>query len=190
MKLQRGDYGYIRAKKKSQLAGMALMIVLGIGVYITGLLLNKMSKANIFTVAAVLFTLPGANYLTKLVVLFPYHTPERELYDKVKAMVSGDVTLLCDMVVTSSEKVMNLDFVTVSGSSVIGLAGKKGQDISYMSRYLAKGVCNWGTDYRVKVCETYESFEKELKNDRKRGNTGGSQKEKEEVLSYIRSLIV
>lgn len=189
MKLQRGDYGYIRAKKKSQLAGLVLMIVLGIGIFITGLLLNKMSKANVFTVAAVLCTLPGANYLTKLVVLFPYHTSEKELYDKVKGMVSGDVVLLCDMVITSSEKVMNLDFMIVSGSSVVGLAGRKGQDIPYINQYLTKGVRNWGTDYRVKVCETYESFEKELKSEMKR-ESAGKPEEKEEVLSYIRSLIV
>lgn len=189
MKLQRGDYGYIREKKKSQFAGMLLMIILGIGIFTAGLLLNKMSKANIFTVAAVLLTLPGANYLTKLVVLFPYHTAEKEMYDKVKNMIPKENVLLCDMVITSSEKVMNLDFVIVSDSSVIGVVGRKGQDIPYINQYLAKGVRNWGDGYRVKVCETYEGFEKEIKREMKRESTGTA-KEKEEVLAYIRSLIV
>lgn len=189
MKPERGTYGYIREKKKSQFIGLVLMIILGIGIFVAGLLLNKMSKANIFTVLAVLCVLPGANYLTKLIVLFPYHTPKQEWHDKVKGMLPQDMVLFCDMVITSSEKVMNLDFVIVSDDSVIGLAGKKGQDISYINQYLTKGVRNWGSSYRIKICDTYESFIREVKNVRKQGSAGGSG-EKEEVLSYIRSLIV
>ena len=189
MKLERGAYGYIREKKKNQLIGLVLMVVLGIGIFVAGLLLNKMSKANVFTVAAGLCVLPGANYLTKFVVLFPYHTPKKEWYDKVKSMISQDMVLFCDMVITSSEKVMNLDFIVVSDNSVIGLVGRKGQDVSYINQYLTKGVRNWGSGYRVKICDTYESFIKEMKKVTRQESTRQSE-EKEEVLSYIRSLVV
>ena len=72
MKVQRGEFGYIRTRKRRALTGTLLMAVIGIAVFVVGLLLNKMSNRNIFTVIAILFVLPGAKNLVALIVTFPY----------------------------------------------------------------------------------------------------------------------
>ncbi len=68
MKIQKGDCGYISNRKKKALMGVLLMAAAGLAVFIAGLLLNKMSNRNIFSVIAVLFVLPGAKYLVRFIL--------------------------------------------------------------------------------------------------------------------------
>ena len=70
-----------------------------------------MSNRNIFTVVAVLFALPGAKFLVAFIVAFPYHTVGKNSMTKSKPHHFGGMELYTDLVITSSEKVMSLDFV-------------------------------------------------------------------------------
>lgn len=125
MKIQKGDFGYINNRKKKALTGVILMAAAGLAVFIAGLLLNKMSNRNIFSVIAVLFVLPGAKYLVRFIITFPYHSADRETYNRIKEHTDGKMQLYADMLVTSSEKVMLLDFITVGNKYVIALASSK-----------------------------------------------------------------
>lgn len=125
MKIERGDFGYIQARKRKALLGTILMAVIGVAIFVTGLLLNKMSNRNVFTIIAVLFVLPGAKFLVAYIVTFPYQSVSRERYDKVKSALTENMTLYTDLVITSSEKVMHLDFIAVGNGQVIGLVGPK-----------------------------------------------------------------
>ena len=78
MKVQRGDFGYIKAKKKKSLTGTLCMAAIGVAIFLTGLFLNKMSNRNIFTVIAILFVLPGAKFLVAYIVTFHVPVPSSE----------------------------------------------------------------------------------------------------------------
>lgn len=187
MKIKRGDFGYIKAKKRSSLVKTGLMAILGIVVFMIGLFLNHMSNQNLFTVIAVLFVLPGAKSLVAFIVLFPYKSAPGELYEKAREKLSEGMTLYSDLVITSSEKVMHLDLLAVGNGQVIGLIGKKDQDISYMRKYLRDGVHNWGTDYKVKIVEGEKNFLAEISNVKLEKM---NEEEEENVKSYLTSLIV
>lgn len=187
MKIKRGDFGYIRMKKRNSLVKTGIMAVLGIIVFIIGLLLNHMSNQNLFTVIAVLFVLPGAKSLVAFIVLFPYRTTSKELYDRACEKLSEGMVLYSDLVITSSEKVMHLELLAVGNGQVIGLAGKKNQDLSYLRKYLRDGVHNWGTDYKVKVVEGEKNFLAEISNVKPEEVNA---EEEEHVKSFLRSLIV
>ena len=64
------------------------------------------------------------------------------------------------MVFTSSDKVMNLDFMIITDNQLIGLLGKKKQDIKYMENYLKETLTvNKIEGYTVKIFEDEKKFE-------------------------------
>ena len=187
MKIQRGDFGYIAARKRRALCGVLAMTCIGIAVFVVGLLLNKMSNRNIFTVIAVLFALPGARFLVAFIVMFPYKSVDRKRYDAVAGKLPQNMQLYTDLVVTSAEKIMHLDFVAVGNGQVIGLLGEGKQELSYVRSYLTKGVANWGDDYRVKIVEREKIFLSELAAVEPREV---DEEQEEKVKSFLTSLIV
>ena len=187
MKIERGDFGYIQARKRKALLGTILMAVIGVAIFVTGLLLNKMSNRSVFTIIAVLFVLPGAKFLVAYIVTFPYQSVSRERYDKVKSALTENMTLYTDLVITSSEKVMHLDFIAVGNGQVIGLVGPKKQDIAYIRKYLTGGVQNWGTGYKVKIVDNEKTFLGELS---RVEACEVDPKEEKEVKSFVTSLVV
>lgn len=190
MKINKCDRGYIEAKKKRSIIYTLITALIGITVFIVGLFLNKMSNRNIFTVIAVLFALPAAKFLVGFIVVFPYHSVSRERYEKVKEHIVEGMELYTDLVITSAEKVMNLDFAAVGNKQVICLVGKKGQDIVYIRKYLSDGVNNWGSGYKVKVVDSEKIFINELDGVKTIEKDEKEQEEEENVKSFLKSLIV
>lgn len=187
MKIERGGFGYIAARKKRALFGVLLLAVLGVGIFLLGLFLNKMSNRNIFTVLAVLFVLPGAKFLTRLIVLYPYQSVERKRYDKVKEKLVSGAILYTDLVITSPEKVMHLDFAVVGNGQVLALLGTGKQELSYVKKYLTEGVRNWGSGYTVKVTDSEKTFLADVAAMKEKEVDG---EEEAKVCSYLTSLIV
>ncbi len=186
MNVEKGCAGYINRRKKNAFIGVLCMVIIGITVFIVGLFLNNMSNRNIFTVAAVLFVLPGAKYLVRFIVMFPYHSVDEERYNKIKEYLDDRMELYTDLVITSSEKVMFLDFIVIGNNQVVGLIGER-QDLSYIRKYLGTGVLNWGDDYKVKIVDSEKVFINELKSIEP---ADVDEEEENNVKSYIMSLIV
>lgn len=116
VKFQKFDHGYITKRKRQLLLTTLLIIFCGAAVFVTGLLLNKMQTSNIFTIVAVLFSLPMARYLTVFIVVFPYRSTSLEDYNKVCEKVGNNGLVLSDLIFTSKETPMHLDLVVLSGS--------------------------------------------------------------------------
>lgn len=196
MRVKKGGFGYIKAKKMRNIMLALAMVLIGVVIFIIGLLLNKMSNQNIFTVVAMLFSLPFSKYLVGLIVVFPYASVDREKYERVEKVLPEGMELLTDLVVTSAEKVMHLDFIAVGNGQVVGLIGKKGQDVGYIRKYLSDGVHNWGNGYNVKIVESEKIFLQELKRLPAQNKPDDDEKiealeeEERNVKSYLRSLIV
>lgn len=196
MRVKKGSFGYIKSKKKKNIAFALAMVFIGVIIFVIGLLLNKMSNRNIFTVIAMLFSLPLSKFLVGLIVVFPYASVEKDRYENVKKSLPDGMELLTDLVITSAEKVMNLDFIAVGNCQVVGLIGKKGQDVNYIRKYLSDGVHNWGNGYNVKILESEKLFLQELKRVSVQEKIDAEEKreaaeeEEKNVKSYLNSLIV
>ncbi len=95
--------------------------------------------------------------------------------------------LYADMLVTSSEKVMLLDFIAVGNKYVIALASSKNQEIQYIKKYLSDGVHNWGDSYKVKVLDNEKNFLREIDNVTPQET---DEEEEANVKSYLTSLVV
>lgn len=182
---KKGEWGYIDLRKRHYIYKTILFIAIGLGIFIFGLLMNKMSNRNIFTVLAILMVLPGGKALVEAVVFFPFHTMDESRYQAVKSQAGENRILYTDIVLTSREKVMNLNFMTLGNGSIIGLAGGKGQDAAYIGEFLLKGVKQLDNGYTVKI------FTEEAKFLHAMGSAKpATPDEAEEAVAYLKSLMV
>ena len=85
MKVNKGEAGYISARKKS----LGLQAVIGFGIVAAFLLtgyLKTHSRSNLFTIIAVLICLPSAKALTEWIAVFPYGTIDRKLAEEMEKL--------------------------------------------------------------------------------------------------------
>lgn len=187
MRAVKGEFAYLKKRKKGIILWLVCLVVTALAVYITGLLLNKMSNRNIFTVIAILFALPVAKQMVAFILLFPYHSVPQERYQKAADSLPEQMELMADLVITSSEQAMHLDFLAVGNKQVIGLLGDGKQQLSEVRRYLSQGVHNWGDGYKVKIVDSEKMFLQELQ---QIASVETDLEEENRVKSYLKSLMV
>lgn len=156
--MKKGTYGYINNKKTKNLLFSLLLFAIALAIFFIGYFLNNREKNNVFSIAAVLLILPAAKVLVSYIVVMPFKSPEKLKYDKIESLISPDMIFLSDLVITSTEKIMNLDFIVIASGNIIGLMGKQTQDISYITTYLSHSIKNQGSSYHVKVFKEYKPF--------------------------------
>lgn len=188
--------GYIRKQKIFQSCVLLGFIAAAVGLFLFGFLITK-TRANIFTVLAILMVLPAAKRVITLVVMLPRRSVERERYDRMKSTISPDEVLLTDYVFTSVDKVMSLDFVIIGGQTVTGVcpgghavdsaAGKKERE--YMLDYLSKSVQETVPEYRIQLAETDEQFYEQYAETSGKENSG-SDEERDEIVKCLKILAV
>lgn len=185
--LEKGEYGYIKKKKKIAILKMLIYIGIALFIFGVGLILNKMSTHNIFTVIAIVFVLPWARVMVEWIVLFPYQTPRREDYDSIERCLPSNAKLLSDVVITSTESSMGIDFLIMADGFVYGITSKENQDNAKVEKYLKDGIANYSDGYEVKLFDSVNVFIKRVESMREKLI---EEEKREQVESYILSLIV
>lgn len=160
MRVEKGEQGYIRSRKRWDLLWLFVFVLIGIAIFFAGYFITK-TRANIFTVLAVLMVLPGAKRIVALFVMIPRKSVEKERYEIVKA-ATGEGTLYTDYVFTSTEKIMHLDFLLVKNGNVLGVVASSKQDVTYMKKYLTDSVHKISTHFHVKIFDNDEAFLKQV----------------------------
>lgn len=156
--MKKGTYGYIKKKKTFQICLTIALLCIGIIIYIAGYYLNKEEKNNIFTIISVLMMLPAAKAFTSFIVVAPFKTPDPDRYKELESNIPDNGVLLSDLVLTSAEKVMNLDFLVLMEDTVIAVTGKSKQDFKYIEEYLSTELKKQDYHCHVKIFDDYKSF--------------------------------
>lgn len=156
--MDKGTHGYITYNKKKQLRNTIIIALIGIIIFVVGYLMNDNSRNNVFTIIAILLALPGAKMLVGYIIVAPYKSMNDKEYEQVCNVLSPSVAIVSDLVITSPDKVMNLDLVVVDNQHVIALQGKEGQDIPYIQTYLMRTIKNQGHSVEVKVLTDFSKF--------------------------------
>lgn len=163
--MSKGSYGYIKNKKKKLILLLLLDIVVAVGIFVLGLFLNKFSNKNIFTIIAMLFTLPGAKIFVSLVVVFPYKGFTKQAYDKVKQVVRDSEAVLYDLVLTSPERVMYIKSMAITEDEYIILPDDKmikAKDskayIEHMKKYVGKHMANYGFERDIVIAKDEDKY--------------------------------
>lgn len=192
--------GYIHRQKRFQGVMLLVFVAVGAALFLTGYLLTG-TRANVFTVLAVLMVLPAAKRVIALVVMLPRQSVGKERYDRLRETVSADVVILADYVFTSPDKIMNLDFVIIEGRDVTGIWSayesgrtRPGERKAYMKEYLEKGIAGVAEGYRVRIFDSDECFYKQYTGgehgDARTGTEAVPAEELAEVVKYLKILAV
>lgn len=179
------EFGYIKNQKKINIIWLFVFVLIGVAIFVCGYLLTR-TRANIFTVIAVLMVLPAAKRVVALVVMMPRKGVDRERYEKVSQAAGGDI-LFTDYVFTSSEKIMHLDFLLIKNGNVLGVTAPSRQDVEYMKKYLTDSVHKAASEFHIKV---FGSDEEMLRYLDKLTQVEADQERTEKVREYLHSLAV
>lgn len=182
--MEKGTFGYVNQRRKSQLIKTILMYALALGIFIAGYYLNLESKKNIWSIVAVLLVLPATKIFISYIVLIPYHSVSKELYDKVKDLLDKPDIFYTDYVITSTEKSMGLSFLVVSGNQIVGLCMRKKDDEKYITEYLEKLCKLQALPYHVFITQEEGKFLKAIKRE-----TLSKETMKENDLNDVKSLL-
>ena len=185
MRVEKGAEGYIGKRKKVDAICLLFYIVLGIIIFLSGYFITK-TRANIFTVLAVLMVLPGAKRMVALCVMLPRKSVSHERCEKIRAIADGG-TLYVDYVFTSTEKIMHLDFLLVKNGNVLGVLASSKQDEDYIKKYLTGGVHKISSHYHVSLFSEDDEFVRQI---RHLSQKEADKDKEKEVLEYLYSLIV
>ena len=186
-RIERCEYGHIRAEKKKNLCGALSMILIGVAIFVLGLCLNKFEKANIFTIISVLFVLPMARFLTTLIILLPYKSPEEALFRQVREKLPQGSVLLSDYVFTLGERVMGRDFFVLTGNELVGLEARGKEKTDKITGLLSTELKKRGISGKVEVYNEKERFFAQLQ---KIPAATRTEAEMQELVEFLRSLAV
>lgn len=158
MKKEKGEYGYLNYKKIYQLI-LTLICLLLVFAVMTGGYLYYKTLSNVFTVMAVVIVIPAAKFGVGYIVLIPYKSPEKERYDELQP---HDYRLLSELVITSEERIMSLDFAAVKDKRAYCFVTNKKTAINETEKYLKKILNSEFNGVAVKLFTDYNKYKSEL----------------------------
>lgn len=152
-KIEKGEYGYINKNKLRQLVITLVLLVIVLVIFYTGIIRYHNTK-SIFTVLAAVSAIPAAKYAVSYIVMLPYKTGSKELYDRLIAY--GNISLYSDLLISSTEKVINVEFVAVRDNSVFCYVPKEKYDNAKVEKYIKSFL---GKECKVSTVKVYKDFE-------------------------------
>lgn len=153
----KGERGYIGFRKKMSLLLSLSLAFVGAAIFVAGLLIFE-TKGNVLTIVGILFVLPMARALTYLILVFPYKDVTEEAEKEVLEYAKGGSVVYHNIVLTSSERAMNLDHLVITGNKVLGYVGNKKTPTAKTAEYLADYVRRKGFGYKVTVTDEHTKF--------------------------------
>lgn len=189
MKIEKGQPGYIKARKTRYLMLAAAEFAIVIAVYVLGYLQTG-SKANLLTIVAVVGCLPAAKMLVEFITMLPHKSIEPDRYQEIEK--KADLVIRgYDMLITSTEKVMPLDAVVISGHVVCGYTSSPKTDETALARHIKNILKDHHFEkMTVKIFHDYSAFlarAEGMNNIAAVEKTGNRRKEKE-ILKIILNL--
>ena len=157
MKIEKGQAGYIKAQKNKLLAQSFISFGIVIAIFLLGYLQTG-TRLNWLTFIAVLGCLPAAKVLVGLIAIAPYKTIDSGKAAEISSKAPL-LTIACDMVITSRDKIMPVDAVVISGNTVCGYASNSKTNPEEAARHI-KDILNENRIFKVtvKIFSDYASF--------------------------------
>ena len=160
----KGEYGYIKAKKNNLIKWLVIDVLVAVILFVIGLFINNFSNANIFTIFAMLFTIPGAKIVVSLVVVVPFKALSKESYNIINKKVADRKSILYDLVLTSPEKVMYISSLCIGKEAYIILPNiNKKLNEKHMVSYIKKHMSNYGFEKEILIVKDEKEYIDKIK---------------------------
>ena len=157
MKIEKGQPGYIKARKFRYLVYAIAEFAIVIAVFVLGYMQTG-TKLNLMTVLAVVGCLPAAKMLVEFITMALHKSISPERFKELEEK-AGLLTRAYDLIITSTEKVMPVEAVIISGHVVCGYASSPKTDETVLSRHIKTILKNNRYDkMTVKIFHDYHAF--------------------------------
>lgn len=157
VKLPKGTYGYLKsmhlysALKAAVFLGFSLFLYLCSKVFFT-------RHSGVFIILAIISAIPAAMSVVSLVMYARFNTGRREIYERTEEL-KGDVPVLYDCVVTTSQKSYAVNVFLSANKNLIGYSEYKGVEIAELTRHLEYMLKkNNFTGFNIKIYTEYEKY--------------------------------
>lgn len=156
-KVQKGTAGYLDYKKKVEIIRTILYFAIVAAVYFLGYSQTGTNK-NLLTVVAIVGCLPACKALVGVITRFPHHSVSADFANDVMKKCPN-LTVLFDLVVTSTEKIMPIDVIVISGNKVFGYTSSSKVDLNYAAKHIKTILANNQLQHvGVKLMDQYKGF--------------------------------
>lgn len=157
MKIQKGEPGYIKARKLKFLIGAVAEFGIVIALVVLGIMQTG-SRLNFFTVIAVVGCLPAAKMLVEFIAMMPYASIDPDIYKEIEEKAPL-LLKAYDLIITGNDKIMPVDVLVISNHTVCGYTSSAKTDDAGVSQYLKEMLKNNHLEkITVKVFHDYTAF--------------------------------
>ena len=154
---EKGMPGYLDYKKKIEIIRTIVYFALAAAVYFLGYSQTGSNK-NLLTVVAIVGCLPACKALVGVIIRFPHHSIREEIAKELKE-TCPHLTTIYDLVITSTEKIMPVDEIIISGDKIFGYTSDKKVDLRYAEQHIKNILMqNHFKDVSVKLMDQYKPF--------------------------------
>lgn len=191
MKLQKGEYGFIQSRRKIEVLKTVLMFALSLAVFLIGYSVTK-TRANLFTVAAVLGIPPASKCAVSMIMFLKSSTGTKEAYDEIAAHMD-ELPAVYDLVITTSERAYPVLAIACGGKFLYGFVEKKGMDIKKLEQHLIQMLKqNQHSDMNVKLFEDMALYMASLDslNEKRKQGLVEVNEETEEIMALMLALSI
>lgn len=162
-KVEKGNWGYVNYRKKINLIIMLTAFFVVIGVFVLGLILNKMDRNNVFTVASVVLVLPAAKFAVAYLVVAPHKGADESLKNKIEKS-AGELTVCYDCIMSNKKKPICAQVVIVSDSVVCAYTCDEKADNRLFETSLQEFMKNDKLNVTVTLYKEEKTFINRIKN--------------------------
>ncbi len=155
-KVEKGGYGYFSWEKKRRAAATLIMFLLPVAFSVTGYIQTGTRK-NLFTLVAVLGSLPACKALVGWLVMLPRKSMGRECYESILGH-AGDLPMVYDLYFTTYERNIQVDAMAVCCDEVVGYCRHRQEHWGSMEGYIQDTIRDNGYPVTVQLMEDLPMF--------------------------------
>jgi len=153
----KGQPGYIKNRKLARGIVVGIGLVAIIAIFLTGYI-STGTRNNMLTLVAILTSLPVAKYIVLFIVVLPYHSVSQELHERIVDAAGEKSQVLAEMIITSKEKTMPIDYLVVKESHVMGYTSYKKCDVPFAEKFITENMQLNGHKVAVKIWDDEKKF--------------------------------
>lgn len=156
-KRKKGSPGYLDYKKRMEILRAVIYFFIVAAIILLGYSQTH-TKKNLLTVVGIVGCLPACKVLVGVITRWPYHSIAADKAKEITQKASL-LTLAFDLVVTSTEKIMPIECVVISGNKIFGYVSNSKVDLNYAAKHI-KTILNQNQyeGLTVKLFDQYSAF--------------------------------
>lgn len=159
MKIEKGQYGYIRHEKFKRVLRTVIAFAIDFAIFAFGLIMNNGSRRNIYSIIAAVGCVPAAMSMVGMIMMLMRKPMDQELHTDIEAH-AGSLPMLYELYLTTRDQNLFIDAVAVCGEYIIAYTHENAAPgvLQFMEGHIRKSVLQSGYKVTVKIFSNRKNF--------------------------------